>query len=648
MSRRAVVVSIAATLIVVACGSSNEPERRLRLGESEIPIRCSDGTTPEFELIEGGARDWFGYRQRAFTRCSFELTVPEGSRLSFRAALDPPPGFRDTSATVAIHSEVSGNKRDLFLHDLSTAAPEVTREVALPAGTSTLSFWVSGAGSPGPKSAAAWTDLEIVTHSPDDEDGLPWVVGVDRALVPYLEATRESSALPTDRRRLLIIGVDGASWDLMEPLLEKGEMPALAELRERSRWGALRSSIVPESAMGWTALRTGVNPGKSGVYSFYDAPTKRRSFWHFLGDQGLTSIIVAVPTASSRRPLRGALIGGWADVQADAWAWPLDLVPVLERSGYRPHLRDERNPSYFIEAMRLRTRVASALLTHRDWDLAFVVFEYTDTVGHRFGLFTSEWDELYRALDANLAKLLEFADERTTVMLVSDHGWKYYDRSIDLNEWLRARGFPHWRVNLPASAGTLTISRKRTGRSAPPREGRAAFLDELERIEAGLAALRDPDTNEPVVRRVTRSEQAFSGPYADQAPGRLIVQARERYHLKYSVPRKRPRQRVHVFLGSEDAHAYDGVYLIAGAGIEPGPGVAASIYDVAPTVLEYFGITPPADSDGKALFSFTHATEMAGAPSPLYFGEGTVAPQLAEHEVSKDFEEDLRALGYIE
>ena len=95
---------------------------------------------------------------------------------------------------------------------------------------------------------------------------------------------------------------------------------------------------------------------------------------------------------------------------------------------------DLKNTRYFLERMQTRAEVSSLLLENMDWDLGFVVFEHTDTVGHRFGLYTREWDEVYRAFDDYLARLLEVVDDQTTVMVVSSHGWRYFERSIDVIE----------------------------------------------------------------------------------------------------------------------------------------------------------------------------------------------------------------------
>lgn len=633
--------TLAATLVVgllaSGCGGDREPgvERRLRLREAGVPIRCGEKTA-HFITHEGVDRDWYGFRQTPRTRCSLELPVPPGSRLSFRAALAAKERSSEHAAHVALYSEVEGVETAQFSGALTAETPYAETTVDLPQGVVTLSFVVGPSTRGGKAGAVLWGELVITTRGPAADDGLPWIVAPEEALEPFLSAQAPPSA--GGHPRLLIVGADGASWQTMQRLLDRGDMPRLAALRERSRWGVLRSTVVPESAMGWTAMRTGVNAGKSAGYSFFWPPSLRRSFWELLGDRGLTSVVVGVPTTSSAFPMRGVLISGWAPHPGPHWAQPPELHPLLERAGYRPDIANLRNPRYFTARMQARTELVTALLRGMDWDLAFVVYEYTDTVGHRFGLMTDEWDAVYRSFDAQLGQLLELVDSRTAVMLVSDHGWKRYPVSVDLDVWLQQQGFKGWTVGPPSSGTVLTITREELGRTLPPPD-RSAHAGVLARIRAGLEALELPRDHVKVLKRVVDSETAFSGRFADRTPGYLIVEADERFRLRYH------EQSSGVFGGPLDHHSHQGIYLLAAPGVEPGEGPEASIVDIAPTVLARFGLAPPDDFDGHSLLE---AAELEPLNVPLYHGGIDAVNPTADPDVDPEFEEDLRTLGYIE
>jgi len=67
---------------------------------------------------------------------------------------------------------------------------------------------------------------------------------------------------------LLVIGLDGASLDLVRPWADEGRLPVLAALMKRGAWGRLRSTVPPATFPAWTSLVTGVNPGRHGIFDF--------------------------------------------------------------------------------------------------------------------------------------------------------------------------------------------------------------------------------------------------------------------------------------------------------------------------------------------------------------------------------------------
>src|SRR5215210_2841569 len=67
-----------------------------------------------------------------------------------------------------------------------------------------------------------------------------------------------------------VIGLDGAAWHLLDPLIEKGLMPRLASLRERGASGTLKSTVPTYTPPAWTSAATGVNPGRHGIYGFIE------------------------------------------------------------------------------------------------------------------------------------------------------------------------------------------------------------------------------------------------------------------------------------------------------------------------------------------------------------------------------------------
>ncbi len=110
---------------------------------------------------------------------------------------------------------------------------------------------------------------------------------------------RPSRPLPALAHRVLLIGLDGATFDILTPMMDQGRMPHLRELIDGGASGTLMSTIPPITPAAWTTFMTGKGPGRHGILDFerYNAKTnelsfnstyeiKQRTIWQILGDAG--------------------------------------------------------------------------------------------------------------------------------------------------------------------------------------------------------------------------------------------------------------------------------------------------------------------------------------------------------------------------
>jgi hypothetical protein len=202
---------------------------------------------------------------------------------------------------------------------------------------------------------------------------------------------------------------------------------------------------------------------------------------------------------------------------------------------------------------------------------------------------------------------------------------------VNVNAWLRKHGFAGLEAALPASGGAISVAPK-AGPSSRPDAAR------LERVRTGLAAIENPVGGGGVIGRVALAGDLFPGPY--RAPVDLVVEAAPGYR---AVLESKGRK----ILDSKplEHHFHDGFYLLAGPGVPAGEGPRASIYDIAPTVLRFFGTAPPDDAEGEALHDFGVPVASQGERA-LYFDRPPAADPAREAPEALD--ERLRALGYIE
>jgi predicted AlkP superfamily phosphohydrolase/phosphomutase len=261
------------------------------------------------------------------------------------------------------------------------------------------------------------------------------------------------------RSRVLIIGLDGATFDLIGPWARAGYLPALAKLMAQGAHGPLRAWPNLNSAVAWTSMVTGYNPGQHGIYDFGDAVPQRDHkwhpvtaadraqdpFWRLLSTAGQHVGIINVPISYPADSVEGFMLSGM-DAPGDyspGFAHPPDLLDELRHQGIdyilevsslgvASHRAPHRLPRSVQHMVDARARTVLHLMKNRPWDVLMAVFVATDRVQHFFwptGAVSPEHDDwapirqLYQQIDAHLARMLEHIDGNTTVLIVSDHGF---------------------------------------------------------------------------------------------------------------------------------------------------------------------------------------------------------------------------------
>ena len=219
------------------------------------------------------------------------------------------------------------------------------------------------------------------------------------------------------KRRLLIIGIDGATYDVLDPMIARGVLPNLAALMKRGFRAGLRSTIPPNSAAAWATFITGKNPGRHGVLRFQATrPTQDigiefrpgaytflnsdsiagRRLWDVLGAAGKRVAVMNVPMTYPPRPLNGIMITGLLTPPgAKDFTWPPELAhslvgyqieQPLATMGYSPAADRELIRSS-LEILAQQGQTALRLLQSEPWDFFFVCFTGTDRIQHRLWNF---------------------------------------------------------------------------------------------------------------------------------------------------------------------------------------------------------------------------------------------------------------------
>ena len=318
--------------------------------------------------------------------------------------------------------------------------------------------------------------------------------------------------------RVLMLGLDGATFDLIEPWVSDVDsscasgpsLPNLARLMDAGAWGALRSTVPHATFPAWTSLMTGVNPGKHGIFDFtrripgtyrveFINSTCRQqpSVWRLLSLAGRRVAVIGMPATYPPEALNGVCISGFDSPVATgidrSFVYPPQLYDEIRQAVGPYEITDfqeiDISPAWhetalrkMLHALRRRTEIAAYLLDREPWDCFFVHYGESDTVAHHFWAFhdpdSPRYDEqrarqwgsailtVYRALDEAIGELLDRCGPETTVLIVSDHGsGGTGERLAYLNRWLAEQG---WLSFAPVNAAGRAMARlKRSGLALP-------------------------------------------------------------------------------------------------------------------------------------------------------------------------------------
>ncbi|MCI0490943.1 MAG: alkaline phosphatase family protein, partial [Blastocatellia bacterium] len=284
--------------------------------------------------------------------------------------------------------------------------------------------------------------------------------------------------------RILVIGLDAATMDLIRPWAGEGRLPAIARLMNEGASLELLSTPNMHSASAWTSILTGLNPGRHGLFVFSDRDfaTGRQVFFKG-GDRAGETISSHLARRSLTSGLLNVPMTYPADCRANGFTVSgLDAPSLNERAFCPPELRSElleRVPDYHftppglgdlmsagrIEAaisawMRLieaQTEAARYLLASSPVDFFMTVYTASDWAGHNLWKYFdktrggNESDDarfadallsIYQALDRAIDRLLEYSDEKTQVYVISDHGMgPHTGASYHLAGWLEENGY---------------------------------------------------------------------------------------------------------------------------------------------------------------------------------------------------------------
>ena len=449
-------------------------------------------------------------------------------------------------------------------------------------------------------------------------------------------------------RRIMVIGLDCAP---PEHIFDeyKDEIPNIAKLVDNGMFGPLQSITPPITVPAWACMMTSKDPGTLGIYGFrnrkdhtYDGlefatsfKVKEPTVWDILSENGKDVIVMSVPPIYPPKPTNGIQIGCFLTPTNDAdYTYPKELKAELQsevgefifdirnfRTDDTQYILDE---AYKMTEMKFKT--ADYLLANKPWDFFMMVEMGPDRLNHGIWSFIDpnhpryEPDnpyrdslrEYYRFLDGKIGELLDrYADDDTTVLVVSDHGAKAMVGGVCFNEWLRSEGYlaftdpdpseitPIGKMNIDWSTTKAWGDGGYYGRLFLNVEGRepngiiakADYEAVRDELIAKIEAMVDHEGN-PMGNKAWKPEELYNTTNG-VAPDLIVIFGELRWRSVGSLG----HGSIYTFendTGPDEAnHAEFGIFVMHNAPGQPtGRKEGLHLWDVHSTILDLFGLDP--------------------------------------------------------
>lgn len=298
--------------------------------------------------------------------------------------------------------------------------------------------------------------------------------------------------------KVFILGLDGASPDIIESLIDLGKLPTFKRLKEEGAMGKLRTTLPPITGSAWSSFMTGKNPGKHGIFDFiyrkegtyHLSPinSKRREgrpFWYWASEVGKRVCIFNVPITYPPENVNGVMVSGLlTPFNRSDYTYPPDLAKTLDQitRGYQIHIeesyskgREQHLLKHLLEVTDQRIKAMEYLFKLENWDLFVGIVEGVDIIQHELWhcwdhhhfrhdpsqkKYSDAIPNFYQKMDDLLKRILEeWVDPNWTLIVMSDHGAGPLRKLLYVNNYLMSKGFLKLKKGVGSSIRNLLFRR---------------------------------------------------------------------------------------------------------------------------------------------------------------------------------------------
>ncbi|MFN2425974.1 MAG: alkaline phosphatase family protein [Candidatus Binatia bacterium] len=442
--------------------------------------------------------------------------------------------------------------------------------------------------------------------------------------------------------RVIVLGIDGGTWTMIEPMMEKGELPNLKKLYDSGLHGILESRPPIISPVVWTTIFTGFGHTKHGVKDWKTSQSVNRrvsAIWEILRNKDMKVDVFNVPATWPADPVPGVMMSGFPLSGATHGGNTGEIITAEQLSGtvkttaaYRDNIEAIRKAAESLEVGKwspwIEGKVAARptlLGAMRLYRISADKLYATPLYRTDGGLVISEPKTLRADIAAKIGEPYipegpgwsRWADEHTPEVLYQHLEQVFTIQSKAALEY--AGG--DWDLFLYVMT----------------------FVDRVSHPYWGYTHSENFPGMDPAKAKKFAGAVPDSYRRSDEEIGKILAKAvGDPYVVVVSD---------HGFQSSTDAtkpigtHNPDGIYIVAGPGITPKTGLPKFIEDVTPTLLYLLGLPTGQDMDGRI---FAEVTEMIGRKPESVPSYETAARDATDEPVDSDTWESLKGLGYVD
>ncbi|MCX6785456.1 MAG: alkaline phosphatase family protein [Candidatus Komeilibacteria bacterium] len=464
--------------------------------------------------------------------------------------------------------------------------------------------------------------------------------------------------------KVIVIGLDGGSWNYIQKWIDEGKLPAFKKFQQMGVWGILESQLPPVTSPNWKCFSTGLNPAKLGVFWWENVDVKNRKIYvpnarsftgkeifDYLSEAGFRVGVINMPTIYPPHKINGIMVSGGPDAMEEGFTYPAALENLL-KSKFNYHVLPHnisfmgQGKTEVIEEIyrliKVRFQAAEFLLEQGNFDF-FMVAVYLINVLQHYHWGDEVVFKAWQIIDQGIGRLLE-KYPTSAFYFMSDHGTNEIKIKFNISTWLEQRGYLKLKTSAkPSVLGKFGISKGRVTKlltslglkdfvkKAVPKNLQQMLPDDVGHINfAGKAETIDWDNSQviasgqgplyllnkdeafkeklikelealehnglKIVKKVYQKAEVYSGEFFNQAPD-LIVDQAQNTHFSGSLGSKSVFEAPAHWKGENERK---GLFLAYKQGLKPGK-LDTGILNLAPTILNEFGIAKPEQMDGAVI-----------------------------------------------